>query len=538
MSDGEERTHPDELSEPSEPEQPRLVEQAGFQEPTERYADPTTRRVSKQALRELIAANNPAVPPPPAPPKADDPLSRLQRARQVGANATGQEFGDYTLHGIIGRGGMAEVWLATQRRPEGVRVVVVKVQLPELARDPAAKALFVEEGRISAQLRHPNIVSLVDRGEVGGRPYLAFELIDGLSLRELGRLLSPRRLPVRAALEVGAEVAAALAYAHELRGEDGRPLEVVHRDVTPHNVLIDRRCRVKLVDFGIARFHGRDHQTRAGAIRGKLGYLAPEQLAGGLLDARTDLYLLGLLVLELLLGRQVLSSSLVLLDDVERRVAEALVEVEARAGREVRALLETMTYLDPARRLARAAEAELRFRHLAEGAKDENLATFVSREIFLELPPWEEGGTSAATLMEVTRRVPPLEVPAAPRPATPTYSLDAFVIEDETYGEALRRLREGASPNPTLRLSAAPPAPTWTPEAGRSSEPPAPLVGPNLAESAPTVRLSAVLDPRADPPTTTRSIPLRRPAPRLLILVAVVVTAAAAALTYWLATPR
>ena len=539
MNEADDGTLPDAPG-PTSGSQPLVGQEIAFDDATDAASDPTTRRVSKLALSQLIAQSlgQPAVEaarptsPEPAAPPSPSALVGLRRAREIGLANPGVPFGRYRLHGIIGRGGMAEVWLATERRPEGVRVAVVKVQHPELAGEPTARALFLEEGRISAQLRHANIVKLYERGDVDGRPYLAFELIDGISVRELSRLLHPRRLPLKAALEATAQAAAALAYAHGLRSEDGAPLEVVHRDVTPHNLLVDRTCRVKLVDFGIARFAGREALTRPGAVRGKLGYLAPEQLRGGTIDARTDLYALGLVILELAIGRPVLPFSFISIEEIERRIQAAIEGLPPEAPPELRTLLRSMTASKLEDRLDRAAEAEVRLMRMIPGLPDEGLAAFVAREIFGELPAWDDSGPgSAATMLEVTGRIPVVPTAVLPRPATPTYDLDEDgLLEEDNYGEALRRLRRGSWETPADAVS------------GHSEAPASPTEAP-APEQVSTIRLPPVLSAEPigpdDPtrlPKLDPSTPVLRPLKIAALLL--VVMALAALVTYWVSQSR
>lgn len=208
----------------------------------------------------------------------------------------------YEIEALIGRGGMAEVYRGRLvGGPRAGSPVAVKRLLPALARDPAHVSLFEREARLAAILRHPGIVAVLEAGVDGGLPYIAMEYVDG---RDLGRLLAACatrgiRLPLDFALHVAHAVAEALHHAHAARGEGGRPLGIVHCDVSPSNVFVSRAGEVKLGDFGVARAAG---EGRGRAAFGKVRYLAPEQLRGEPVDARTDVFGLGAVLHELLTG--------------------------------------------------------------------------------------------------------------------------------------------------------------------------------------------------------------------------------------------
>lgn len=193
---------------------------------------------------------------------------------------------------------MGEVFLADQLGPLGpVRPVALKRMLPRVARDPRAAKMFLEEMAIAAQLNHPNVATTYDFGEVDGVYFLAMEYVEGLTLRQLVESLGP--LPVGEGLAIAAEIASALEYAHGRRAPGGSQEPVVHRDVSPHNVMISTSGAVKLLDFGIARA---ETAVLGGRVDGKLAYAAPEQLAGAPADRRADLWALGVVIYELLSG--------------------------------------------------------------------------------------------------------------------------------------------------------------------------------------------------------------------------------------------
>jgi len=200
---------------------------------------------------------------------------------------------------------MAEVWLARQEGPAGfAKELVVKKTLPHLAEDPEFVQMFLDEARLAAHLNHPNVVQIFELGEEAGSYYLVMEYIPGRSLRAIHRRLCQRgeRMPfgVLASVLVGA--CEGVHYAHDLRDGDGRPLHLVHRDVSPDNILVSFEGQTKVVDFGIAKAALSAGTTRTGMLKGKYQYMSPEQVLGQPLDRRSDVYALGVCMYELLVG--------------------------------------------------------------------------------------------------------------------------------------------------------------------------------------------------------------------------------------------
>lgn len=214
-------------------------------------------------------------------------------------------FGRYEIVRRIGVGGMGEVYFAWAYGAARTRKpVVVKVLRGEMLSEPGALEMFVEEGRLSLNLSHSNVLQVFDFGKADDRYFMAMEYVDGFHLGELKRRAGGT-LEVDLACFIAMEVCLGLDYAHRLRSDEGKPLHIVHRDVTPTNVLISREGEVKLADFGIARATGRSQHTQAGQIRGKVRYMSPEAARGEPLDGRSDLFSLGAILFELLTGRRV-----------------------------------------------------------------------------------------------------------------------------------------------------------------------------------------------------------------------------------------
>ncbi|WP_437812171.1 protein kinase domain-containing protein [Sorangium sp. So ce1078] len=214
-------------------------------------------------------------------------------------------LGRYRLLKKIGMGGMAEIWVASVAGISGVRkICVVKRILPHLADSPEFVRMFLDEARIAATLDHPNLVQMYDIEEVDGVPVIAMEYLHGEDLRTVKKSLrsANRRMPFEHAITIAAGVAAGLHYAHEKVGFDGRPLDIVHRDVSPHNVFVTYDGAVKILDFGIAKAANRVNETRDGALKGKVPYMSPEQCTSEKLDRRSDIYSVGILLYEMSTG--------------------------------------------------------------------------------------------------------------------------------------------------------------------------------------------------------------------------------------------
>jgi eukaryotic-like serine/threonine-protein kinase len=213
--------------------------------------------------------------------------------------------GKYRVLAELGRGGMANVFLSVIRGRGGVgKLVVIKSLLPELARDSSALGMFLDEARLSTQLNHGNVVQTYEIGTEGERHVIVMEYLDGQPLSAILQRCSTTNtpLPIALYLRVILHVLDGLHYAHELRSYDGTELALVHRDVSPHNVFVSYHGQVKVLDFGIAKASTSSSQTSTGLLKGKIAYMAPEQMAGSDLDRRADIYAVGCLLWELAAG--------------------------------------------------------------------------------------------------------------------------------------------------------------------------------------------------------------------------------------------
>ena len=234
-------------------------------------------------------------------------------------------FGRFRLLRRLSLGPTAEVFQAEVGRPR--KTVVVKRMLPSAAEDDDALAMFVAEARLAAQLRHPRICRLEEWGRIRNSPYISMEYVDGLDLRRLKRARGPMEPLVVAT--IGLQIAQGLHYAHGFVDAAGRRLKVIHRDISPQNVMVGRDGRVRLIDFGIAKYEGREGQTAAGVLKGKHGYMSPEQVRGESLDGRTDLFSLAILLYEMITGEPLFKGDCLLetLERVEAAVVRPLASV-------------------------------------------------------------------------------------------------------------------------------------------------------------------------------------------------------------------
>lgn len=235
-----------------------------------------------------------------------------------------QKLGKYILEHKIAQGGMAEIFLGYIEGEAGFKKrVCIKRILPHLSRDEKFTQMFIDEAKIVSQLTHPNIVQVYEFNETDGYYYIVMEYIEGVNLRELTQQLysQNRSLPENIVAFIATELLKALHYAHT-KTVDGKPLNIIHRDITPHNILISKDGSVKLGDFGIAKASIRIYQTQAGIIKGKFHYLSPEQILQLPLDHRTDLFSLGIVLFESVVGRHLFNGN------VEAEIIKAVLHAE------------------------------------------------------------------------------------------------------------------------------------------------------------------------------------------------------------------
>ena len=218
-----------------------------------------------------------------------------------------QTFGKYLLLDRISMGGMAEVFKAKSFGVEGFeKIIAIKRILPSMVEDGDFVAMFIDEAKIAGQLSHANICQIFELGKIGDAHFIAMEYIWGKDLLQISnrfrKLKQP--MPIPLCCYVAAKVCEGLDYAHRKRDGQGRPLAIIHRDVSPQNVLVSYEGEVKLIDFGIAKAAVRSSRTQHGILKGKFGYMSPEQVRGLPLDRRSDLFAIGTLLWECLCGER------------------------------------------------------------------------------------------------------------------------------------------------------------------------------------------------------------------------------------------
>jgi TonB family protein len=273
----------------------------------------------------------------------------------------GTKFGQYVLLDRIATGGMAEVWKARMRGVEGFqKTVAIKKILPHLSDNQDFIEMFIDEAKLAAQLSHNNIIHIYDLGKIQSSYYIAMEYVDGSDLKTILRKAQEHDQPmsVELALFIASKIASALDYAHRKRDFQDQEMGLVHRDVSPQNVLISEEGDIKLCDFGIAKAASKASHTQAGALKGKLQYMSPEQAWGRAIDRRSDIFALATVLYEMLTGRKLFAgdNELSILDQVrEARVAAPSV-INDEVTPEVDRIVAKALAKDPTERYQTAGE--------------------------------------------------------------------------------------------------------------------------------------------------------------------------------------
>ncbi|HEY6040062.1 MAG TPA: serine/threonine-protein kinase [Kofleriaceae bacterium] len=269
----------------------------------------------------------------------------------------GEKFGSYEIYEELGTGGLAAVHLARSRAIKNP--VALKRMYPHVATVRELVGSFIDEARLARYLRHPGIARVYEFGRLKGIYFIAFEFVPGPTLQQLQKhcIEFVGKMPIAVVLEIGYQLADALDHAHNMRNELGLPLGIVHRDVSPSNVIVSDAGQVKLIDFGLAKTKQQTVQSQAGVIKGKLSYVAPEYLSGQL-DARCDLWALGVVMHELLTGKRLFDAPEQ--GEVLERVRSMPIPPPSRSNPEVPPEVDhiVMTALarDPTKRWQRASD--------------------------------------------------------------------------------------------------------------------------------------------------------------------------------------
>ncbi len=366
---------------------------------------------------------------------------------------------------------MAKLWLARSRSFDVFdKVVVVKEVLPQLAADSTFVALFLDEARVSAKLHHPNVVHVFDAGADAGSYFLAMEYVHGHDVHALIQRArrDGRPLPIGVAVAISRAMCAGLHHAHELAADDGSPLAVVHRDVSPSNVLVSYDGHVKVTDFGIARIRRSAPRTLDGHLRGKLPYMSPEQIAGGVIDRRSDVYAIGLVLYELLTQVRAHEHDGDSDFDVMRRVREVepvrLSTLRPDCQGELDRIVGKAIAKDPARRYLSAQALQVDLETFARDTRlassDLEVASVMAMSFAVELEAWNVARARGASVLEhvtATRTTTTAEVLPRRRRLAPALAFGAVVAAIVVVGTAW----PGADPprRPDVTESATVPAP-------------------------------------------------------------------------------
>lgn len=397
-------------------------------------------------------------PPPPAEPMPKlEPFAEPESVPPPPPEAVpppaGTRFGQYILEERVAKGGMAEVYRARMMGVEGFqKTVAIKRILADMAGNDEFVTMFIDEAKLAAQLKHPNIVDIYDLGKIDRSFYIAMEYVEGHDLREvLGRCREVGvTVPVPLALHCAAQLASALDHAHTTRDFEKRDLGLVHRDVSPPNVLISNDGEVKLCDFGIAKALTKATHTRDGLLKGKLRYMSPEQASGREIDHRSDIFSLGLVLYEMLTGRKVFdgASEAEILKQVRDPKVEAPSSMSPTVPPDVDRIVLRALKADPSARyqsaaaIGQALEAAIRGHGWAPDAAA--LAAFVR---------------DPAAAIEVATLAPPPVVPPPPPPEAPAQP--PLAPEPESMSQVEVDAGELDSSSPFFETEVAPKRQPW-----------------------------------------------------------------------------
>jgi TonB family protein len=350
----------------------------------------------------------------------------------------GTKFGQYVLLEKIATGGMAEVWKARMRGVEGFqKIVAIKKILPHLSDNQDFIEMFVDEAKLAAQLNHNNIIHIYDLGKIQSSYYIAMEYIDGYDLKNILKKAQERDQPlsVEIALFIASKIAAALDYAHRKRDFEDKEMGLVHRDVSPQNVLISEEGDIKLCDFGIAKAASKASHTQAGALKGKLQYMSPEQAWGRNIDKRSDIFALATVLFEMLTARKLFSGDNEL--SILEQVREARVTPPSQFNDEVTPQIDAIVLKalqkDPANRYQTAGEMQRDLDAVLYNFKptptSADLAIYMHRLATSVATPAHSMEMHASEPPQAANELKPLKpAPVVAAPAIPTSAMPAAVV--------------------------------------------------------------------------------------------------------------
>lgn len=442
-----------------------------------------------------VAEAKPAAAPAPAPAARPAVPAPAAKSGEEGIN-----FGQYLLLSKIATGGMAELYKAKRKGVEGFeKILAIKKILPHMSDNEEFITMFIDEAKLAAQLTHHNVCQIFDLGKIETSYYIAMEYVHGKDLRAVLKVARSKEkpMPVELAILIISRICSALDYAHRKRDTNGQPLNLVHRDVSPQNILISYEGDVKLVDFGIAKAATKVHVTQHGALKGKLLYMSPEQAWGRAVDKRSDLFSLGVVLYELLTGRPLFfddnDTEVTILEKVREAKIVPVRELNAKVPGELEKIINKALNKNPEGRYQVASEMQKDLDNLfyteQYNATSGSLANYV-RSLFPEEWGQETGGASSTIILDkeasqALKGSQPAIIPPAPPapPAPPKPAPPAPVVQ--------------AAPPP-------PPAPAPAP----------PQPAPPKAEKAQPVAARPAEDARIEPPAPQREPVREKPQPK------------------------
>ncbi|RMH36835.1 MAG: serine/threonine protein kinase [Deltaproteobacteria bacterium] len=389
-------------------------------------------------------------------------MKRASEAEKLQPGSPGDPvpFGKYYLLGLVARGGMAEVYRARLRDdPEG-NLLAIKVMRPQLAREARFVDMFNREGQLAMLLRDPNIVRTVEVGRIEGRHYIAMEYIGGRDLTQVLRRCQEanQRIPVPHAVYIASRIAAGLDFAHNLRGPDGRPLNLVNRDVSPSNVRLSYDGDVKLLDFGIAQALMK-FTSEIGVLKGKFSYMSPEQIRGMPVDARTDIFSCGIILHEMLTTEKLFRGDTEF--QLMEKVRKAEVPPPSKFNRRVNERLDAIVLKALARdvqdRYQTAAELRDDLQELLEGYRfdQKELRDFMRARFRAEWAKEQQEQQIARTSQPLGADAPPAGIPAGTRGKRETDGPEIVIATDDAADASA----DAATPPPAADDAAAPASP-------------------------------------------------------------------------------
>ncbi len=279
---------------------------SGIQIPTKTKKVPPPPKVEEKLEEKLKEEKIVEFPTEKLPLVEEVKVEEKKKEEELPPEEKGERFGNYILIEKLGTGGMAEIYKAKMEGVEGFqKLVAIKKILPQFTHNKDFTTMFIDEAKVAAQLSHRNIVHIYDLGKIENSYFIAMEYVEGTDLRKIlhEEREKGRILPIPICLFIAIQVASALDYAHHKKGADGSDLNIVHRDVSPQNILISKDGEIKICDFGIAKAASKASHTRAGSLKGKLQYMSPEQAWGKPVDYRSDIFSLGVVLYEMLTGK-------------------------------------------------------------------------------------------------------------------------------------------------------------------------------------------------------------------------------------------